>query len=172
MLIALDGIAPALDPTTYVHSSAHIIGDVHVGPHSSVWFHAVLRGDVERIRIGARTNIQDNATVHVTRQRHATLVGDDVTVGHNAVLHGCTVGDRCLIGIGAIVLDGCTIADDCLIGAGALLPPGTIVAPGQLVFGNPARVVRPLTDAERQSLRESASRYVATAARYRRAGVV
>jgi carbonic anhydrase/acetyltransferase-like protein (isoleucine patch superfamily) len=171
MLIALDELTPRLDPTVYVHSSAHVIGDVHIGAHSSVWFHAVLRGDVERIRIGARTNIQDNATVHVTRGRHPTLIGDDVTVGHNAVLHGCTVGDRCLIGIGAVVLDRCVIADDCLIGAGALLTPGTNVPAGQLVLGNPARVVRPLTDAERDSLRTSAAGYVANAERYRRAGI-
>ena len=172
MLIALEGLTPQLAPTAYVHSSAHVIGDVHIGAHSSVWFHAVLRADVERIRIGARTNIQDNATVQVTRGRHPTLGGDDVTVGHNAVLHGCTVGDRCLIGIGAVVLDRCVIADDCLIGAGALLTPGTSVPAGQLVFGNPARVVRPLTDAERDSLRAQAAGYVANAARYLRAGVV
>jgi carbonic anhydrase/acetyltransferase-like protein (isoleucine patch superfamily) len=171
MLVALAELAPKIDPTAYVHSSAHVIGDVHIGPHSSVWFHAVLRGDVQRIRIGARTNIQDNATVHVTRERHPTLIGDDVTVGHNAVLHGCTVGDRCLIGIAAIVLDRCEIGDDCLVGAGALLPPGTTVAPGHLVLGAPARIVRPLTDAERESLRASAAGYVANAARYRRAGV-
>jgi carbonic anhydrase/acetyltransferase-like protein (isoleucine patch superfamily) len=171
MLIALDELAPAVDPTAYVQASAHVIGDVRIGAHSSVWFQAVLRGDVHPIRIGARTNIQDHATVHVTRDRHPTLVGDDVTVGHNAVLHGCTIGSSCLIGIGAIVLDRCVIGDGCLIGAGALLTPGTTVAPGHLVLGSPARVVRPITDAEREHLRQSAANYVANAARYRAAGI-
>lgn len=172
MLIALGELAPSVDPTAYVHSSAHVIGDVHLAAHSSVWFQAVLRGDVHHIRIGARTNIQDHATVHVTRDLHPTLVGDDVTVGHNAVLHGCTVGDRCLIGIGAIVLDRCVVGEECLIGAGALLTPGTTVAPGHLVLGSPARVVRPISDAERAHLRQSAAGYVANAARYRAAGVL
>jgi len=171
MLIAFRGIAPLIDPTAYVHSSAHIVGDVHVGPLSSIWFHAVVRGDVHHIRIGARTNIQDNATVHVTRERHPTIFGDDVTVGHNAVLHGCTVGHRCLVGIGAVVLDRCVIGDDCLIGAGALLTPGTSVAPGHLVIGSPARIARPLSDAEREHLRASAAGYVTTAALYRAQGI-
>jgi carbonic anhydrase/acetyltransferase-like protein (isoleucine patch superfamily) len=172
MLIALGDLAPAVDPTAYVQSSAHVIGDVHIGAHSSVWFQAVLRGDVHHIRIGMRTNIQDHVTVHVTRERHPTLVGDDVTVGHNAVLHGCTVGHRCLIGIGAIVLDRCVIGDECLIGAGALLTPGTILAPGHLVLGSPARMVRPISDAEREHLRQSAAGYVANAARYRAAHIL
>jgi len=172
MVIALPGAAPRIDPTAYIHSSAHVIGDVHVGAESSVWFHTVVRGDVHSVRIGQRTNIQDNATVHVTRDRHATVIGDEVTVGHNAVVHGCTIGNRCLIGIAAVVLDGCVIGDDCLIGAGALLTPGTTMPAGQLVLGCPARVVRPLTDAERHSLIQSAANYVANAARYRTAGIV
>ena len=172
MLITLPGAAPQIDPTAYVHSSAHVIGNVHLGAESSVWFHVVVRGDVHAVRIGRRTNIQDNATVHVTRDRHATVIGDEVTIGHNAVLHGCTIGDRCLIGIAAVVLDGCVIGEDCLIGAGALVTPGTTVASGQLVLGSPARVARPLTDAERAHLVQSAANYVANAARYRAAGVV
>ena len=172
MLITLGDLAPVVDASAFVHSSAHVIGDVRIGPDSSVWFHVVLRGDVHQIRIGTRTNIQDNATVHVTRRRHATLVGDDVTVGHNAVLHGCTVGNRCLIGISAVVLDRCVIDDDCLIGAGALLTPGTIIEPGQLVLGSPARAVRPLNDAERTHLLQSAAGYVANAARYRANGIL
>jgi carbonic anhydrase/acetyltransferase-like protein (isoleucine patch superfamily) len=172
MLIALEDLAPVVHPSAYVHSSAHVIGDVHLGAESSVWFHSVLRADVHRIRIGARTNIQDNSTIHVTLDRHATVVGDEVTVGHNVVLHGCTVGARCLIGIGAIVLDRCVIGDECLIGAGALLTPGTTVAPGHLVLGSPARVIRPISDAEREHLRQSAAGYVANAARYRAAGVL
>ncbi len=172
MLIALPGAVPRVDPTAYVHGSAQVIGDAQIGPQSSVWFNAVIRADVYPVRIGARTNIQDNATVHVTRERHATVIGDDVTVGHNAVLHGCAVGDRCLIGIGAIVLDRCTIGDDCLIGAGALLTPGTAIEPGHVVLGTPARAVRPISDAEREHIRQSAAGYVANAARYRAAGVL
>lgn len=172
MLIALPAAAPRVDPTAYVVGSAQVIGDAQIGPQSSVWFNAVIRADVYPVRIGARTNIQDNATVHVTRGRHATLIGDDVTVGHNAVLHGCTVGDRCLIGIGAIVLDRCTIGDDCLIGAGALLTPGTAIEPGHVVLGAPARAVRPISDAEREHIRQSAMGYVANAERYRAAGVL
>jgi carbonic anhydrase/acetyltransferase-like protein (isoleucine patch superfamily) len=172
MLIALGELTPVVHPSAYVHSSAHVIGDVQIGAESSVWFHSVLRGDVHPIRVGARSNIQDNSTIHVTRHRHATLIGDDVTVGHNVVLHGCTIGDRCLIGIGAIVLDRCVIGDECLIGAGALLTPGTTVEPGHLILGSPARVIRPITEAEREHLRQSAAGYVANAARYRAAGVV
>ena len=171
MLITLPGATPQVDPTAYVHSSAVVIGDVHLGADSSAWFHTVIRGDVHPIRIGRRTNIQDNATVHVTRDRHATRIGDDVTVGHNAVLHGCTIGDRCLIGIAAVVLDRCVVGDECLIGAGALLTPGTIVPAGHLALGSPARVVRPITAAERRYLSDSAAGYVANARRYRTAGV-
>lgn len=171
MLIALDGTTPRVHPTAYVQASAQVIADVALGADTSVWFHAVLRGDVFPIRVGARTNIQDNATVHVTTGRHPTRIGDDVTVGHNAVLHGCTIGDRCLIGIGAIVLDRCQVGDDCLIGAGALLVPGTVIPPGHLALGAPATVVRPLRDAERAHILQSARGYVATAARYRANGV-
>src|SRR5215470_8123240 len=117
MLLTLNGVGPSVDPSAYILSSACVVGDVQIGADSSVWFNAVIRGDGHHVRIGARTNVQDNATVHVTTARHPTLVGDDVTIGHNAVLHGCTIGHRCLIGIGAIVLDRCTIGDDCLIAA-------------------------------------------------------
>ena len=171
VLLSLNGWAPQIDPSAYIQSSARVIGDVHIGADSSVWFNAVIRGDGHHVRIGARTNVQDNATIHVTTGRHPTVLGDDVTVGHNAVLHGCTIGHRCLIGIGAIVLDRCLIGDGCLIGAGALLTPGTNVEPGHLALGNPARVVRPLSDAEREHIEQSARGYVATAARYRAAGV-
>ena len=167
VLIVHDGVAPRIDPTAYVQASAQVIGDVHLGADSSVWFNAVLRGDGFHIRVGARSNIQDNSTVHVTTGRQPTLVGDDVTIGHNVVLHGCVVGNRCLIGIGAIVLDRCTVGDDCIVGAGSLLTPGTEIPPGHLALGRPAKVVRPLTDAERAHVLQSAGNYVANAARYR-----
>ena len=167
MLIAYHGHSPQLDPSTYVQPSAQIIGDVIIGAQSSVWFNVVIRGDVQPIRIGARTNIQDNSTVHVTRGRWATIIGDDVTAGHAVVLHGCRVGNRCLIGIGAIVLDGVEIGDDCLIAAGSLLTPGTKVPPQSLVMGHPAKVVRRLRAEELAHIEESALHYVAHAADYR-----
>jgi carbonic anhydrase/acetyltransferase-like protein (isoleucine patch superfamily) len=172
MLISHNGITPDVNATAYVHSSAQIIGDVHVGAQSSVWFNAVIRADVFHIRIGARTNVQDNSTIHVTTDKWPTIVGDDVTIGHNAVLHGCTVGNRCLVGIGAIVLDGCEIGDDCIVAAGSLVTPGTKVEPGQLVLGSPAKAVRRLEESELEYLRASAGNYVANAERYRRQGIL
>ena len=172
MLIPHNAISPHVDPTAYVQSSARVIGDVSIGAQSSVWFNVVVRGDVFHVRIGARTNIQDNSTVHVTHGQFATIVGDDVTIGHGVILHGCTVGSRVLVGIGAIVLDRCEIGDDCLVGAGALLTPGTRIEPGHLVLGSPARAVRKLKTEELEHLRQSARNYVDNAARYRDQGIL
>ncbi len=166
MLIPFNGLSPLLSTRAYVNSTARVIGDVHLGTDSSVWFHAVIRGDVNPIRIGARSNVQDNATIHVTTKRWATIVGDDVTIGHAAVLHGCTVGNRCLIGIGAIVMDGCEIGDDCVVGAGALLTPGTVIPPGHLAVGSPGKAARPLRPEEISYLAQSAANYVALAATF------
>ena len=171
MLIALNGLSPTVDPSAYVHSSATVIGDVAVGPESSLWFNVVVRGDVHRIRIGARTNLQDQVTVHVTGGRWATEIGDEVTVAHGVILHGCCVRDRCLIGIGAIVLDGVEIEADCLIGAGSLVTPGTKIPSRSLVMGSPAKVVRPLREEEIAHLRQSAANYVEHAATYRAQGI-
>jgi gamma-carbonic anhydrase len=151
VILAYDGKSPVLAPTSWVAPGAVVIGDVELGEGSSVWFQTVVRGDVHRIRIGARTNVQDHSTVHVTGGSHPTIVGDDVTVGHRVVLHGCTVGDRCLVGIGAIVL----------------VPPGMVVPSGKLVLGAPARVKRDLTPEELAFFRTSAARYAGYAARYR-----
>ncbi len=142
MLLSYQRRAPQVHPSAYVQASAQVIGDVVIGAESSVWFNAVVRGDVHPIRIGARTNLQDNVTVHVTAGRWPTIVGDDVTVAHAVVLHGCSIADRCLIGMGAIVMDGVEIGEQCLIGAGALVTPGTRIPAGQLVMGQPAKVVR------------------------------
>ena len=163
--------APTIDPTAYVTASAVVIGDVTIGPQSSVWFHTVVRGDVFPIRIGARSNVQDNATLHVFGGRSAVAIEDDVTIGHGAIVHGSTIGSRTLIGMGSIVLDGAEIGADCLVGAGALVTPGTRIAAGQLVLGSPARTVRALTQAERDSLLDSAARYLTYAAEYRAAGL-
>jgi carbonic anhydrase/acetyltransferase-like protein (isoleucine patch superfamily) len=144
-----------------------VIGDVVIGPDSSVWFGAVVRGDIHSIRVGARTNLQDHCVVHVTRHRFPVEIGDEVTVGHRATVHGCRVGDGALVGIGAIVLDGAEIGEGALVGAGAVVPPGMRIPPFVLVRGVPARVVRTLEEAERRAQRERALAYVADALLYR-----
>lgn len=160
MQIPFGGKSPDIDSTALIVPTATIIGDVTIGVESSVWFQVVVRGDVNYIRIGARTNIQDGTVIHVTNQTHPTLIGDEVTVGHNVTLHGCTIGDRCLVGIGAIVLDGAEIGSDCMIGAGSLVTPGTEIPPGCLVLGSPAKVKRRLSTDEIASLKQSADNYI------------
>jgi len=167
MLLPFDGVKPRVEPSAFVVETAVVVGDVTIGAESSVWFHAVVRGDVERIVIGARTNVQDNATIHVTTARFSTRLGDGVTVGHNAVVHGCTVEDDCLIGIGAIVLDGAVIRRETLVGAGAVVTPGTEIPPRSLVLGSPARRVRELSADELSRVRAAASTYAGLVARYR-----
>jgi carbonic anhydrase/acetyltransferase-like protein (isoleucine patch superfamily) len=160
MLRPFKGVVPRIDASAYVDASAQVIGDVEVGPESSIWMNVVVRGDVNRIRIGARTNIQDLTLVHVMRETHPTTIGDAVTVGHSAVVHGCTIEDRCLIGMGAILLNGCRVGTGSIIAAGALVPEGMAVPPGSMVMGVPARVRRPLTSAEDASIVWYADNYV------------
>lgn len=148
MIKSYRGIHPQIHPSVFIEESAQIIGDVHIGEESSVWFNAVVRGDVHYIRIGARTNIQDGTVIHVNKGTHPTILEDEVTVGHNVTLHGCYVERGCLIGIGAIVLDDARIGARSLVAAGALVTPGTVVPPRSLVVGAPARIKRPLTDEE------------------------
>lgn len=164
---AFKGIHPRIHPDAFVEDSAQVIGDVEIGEGSSIWFNTVIRGDVNPIRIGARTNIQDLSMVHVLKDRYATHIGDEVTVGHHVVLHGCRIGHRVLVGMGAILMDDVEVGDDCIIAAGALLTPGTRIPPGSLAVGSPAKVKRPLTDAERTWLRTSAQNYVEYAQAYR-----
>ena len=171
MIAGFRGIDPTIDPTVFVAASAVVVGDVVVGADASLWFHTVVRGDVGPVRIGARSNLQDHVTVHVVGGKFGTMIGDDVTIGHRAIVHGCTLGNRVLIGMGAVVLDGAEIADDCLVGAGALITPGMRVPAGRLVLGNPARVVRELRDDERAALLQSAANYVGYAAEYRQAAI-
>jgi carbonic anhydrase/acetyltransferase-like protein (isoleucine patch superfamily) len=154
------GHTPRVDASAFIEDSAQLVGEVEIGPDSSVWFNSVLRGDVNPIRIGARTNIQDLSMVHVLSERFGTTIGDDVTVGHHVVLHGCRIGHRVLVGMGAIVMDDVEVGDDCLIAAGALIPPGSRIPAGSLVMGQPAKVKRPLTESERASLLQSATQYV------------
>lgn len=156
-------------PDAFVAYNAVIIGDVHIGPESSVWFGVVIRGDWERVRIGARTNIQDGSIVHAD-PGFPCLIGDGVTVGHRAIVHSAKVGDNVLIGMDATIMNGAVIGDDCVIGAGALITEGKEVPPRSLVLGAPARVVRELTDEEVARIRLSAMVYVGNGRTYRAAG--
>jgi carbonic anhydrase/acetyltransferase-like protein (isoleucine patch superfamily) len=160
MLRNFRGILPTVAPTAYVDQSAQVIGDVHIGPESSVWMNVVIRGDVNAIRIGARTNVQDGAVVHVQTGTHPTTIGDEVTIGHGAIVHGCTIQDRCLIGMGAILLNSVRVGAESIVAAGSLLPEGFEVPPRSLVMGSPAHVRRQLTDADVASIRGYAGNYV------------
>lgn len=162
MIVPLDSRAPQIASSCFVAPDAWIIGDVTIDEDVSVFFGAVLRGDLEPIRVGRGTNLQEHVLLHTTHGRTPTLVGEHVTVGHRAILHGCTVGNRSLIGMGAIVLDGASIGEECVIGAAALITEGTIIPPRSLVVGVPGRVVRTLGDEDAKRLKESASRYIAT----------
>ena len=160
MITSYRGVSPQIADTAFVAPGAQIIGDVHIGAHSSVWFNCVLRGDCYFIRIGENSNIQDNTVIHVTQGRFGTAIGSFVTVGHSAVLHGCTVKDRCLIGIGAIVLDDVTIGEESFIAAGSLVTPGTVIPPRSMVMGAPAKVRRAVTDEEVARIGEHWQHYV------------
>ncbi len=162
-LVAFGGDAPELADDVFVATGVHVIGDVSIAQGASVWYGAVLRGDVMPIRIGARTNIQDQALLHATTGVAPTIVGADVTVGHRAILHGCTVEDGCLIGMGAILLDEVVVGEGSLVGAGALLTPRSVFPPGSLIMGSPARVKRELTPEEVTRLRAGAHHYVENA---------
>ncbi|RMG71334.1 MAG: gamma carbonic anhydrase family protein [Bacteroidetes bacterium] len=152
---------PDIAPDAYLADYAVVIGDVQIGPQSSVWYHAVLRGDVGAIRIGARTNIQDHAMLHCTTGRTPTLVGDDVVVGHRAILHGCRVDSEALIGMGAIVLDGAVVPSHCIVAAGALVPENAQLEPGYLYAGVPARKLKALSPQQIAMIRAGAAHYVA-----------
>jgi carbonic anhydrase/acetyltransferase-like protein (isoleucine patch superfamily) len=160
MLRPYRGRLPVVDPTAYVDASAQVIGDVEIGSESSVWMHVVVRGDVNRIRVGRRTNLQDGTVVHVMHDTHPTTIGDDVTIGHGAIVHGCTIADRVLIGMGAVVLNGAVIESDAIVAAGSLVPEGAVIPARSLVMGSPAKVRRPLTDEEVASILEYAGNYV------------
>ena len=154
------GRLPRIHPTAYIDDSAQVIGDVEIGEESSVWMTVVIRGDVNRIRIGRRSNVQDGTVIHVMRDTHPTTIGDDVTIGHAAVIHGCTIEDRCLIGMGAILLNGAHVGRDSIVAAGSLVVEGMRIPAGSLVMGSPARLKRPLTDAEIADIQTYADLYV------------
>ena len=160
MLRPFRSVLPSVHPTAYVDQTAQVIGDVEIGEESSIWMNVVIRGDVNTIRIGSRTNIQDGAIVHVMRDTHPTRIGSDVTVGHAAVLHGCTVHDRVLIGMGSMLLNGAEIGEDSIVAAGTLVPEGKKFPPRSLLMGRPAQLKRPLSDADVASIQDYANRYV------------
>lgn len=155
------GRTPRVDPTAFVDISAQVIGEVTIGAESSIWMNVVVRGDVHHIRIGARTNVQDGSILHVTRDTHPLVIGDDVTIGHAAILHGCTLENHAFIGMGATVMDGAVVGEFALVAAGSLVTQGRRVPPRTLVMGSPAKPVRKLTGEEIAGIRESASNYVA-----------
>lgn len=168
-VMEFDGKTPKLGRDVFIAPGATVIGDTEIGDESSIWFGTVVRGDVFHIRIGRRTNIQDNSVIHVTTGAHATIIGDEVTVGHRVILHGCTVHDGALVGMGATVMDRAVIGKGALVGAGSLVTEGTEIPPGMLAIGRPARVKRPLTEEEQRFLAYSSGHYVDIAQVYRKA---
>jgi len=168
-LLIFAGKTPRIDPAAFVASGAQLIGDIEIGPEASIWYNCVLRGDVNRIRIGARTNIQDGSVLHVDSPKpgddrgHPTLIGEDVLIGHMAMVHGCILHDRAFVGLGAIVMDGCEIESDAMLAAGAMLTPGKRIPSGQLWAGRPAKYVRDLSPEELVGMQAGVAHYVALA---------
>ena len=167
MIHAYKGVLPKLHPTVFIEASAQVIGDVELGEEASVWFATVIRGDVNFIRIGRGSNIQDGTVIHVNRRGTPTIIEEYVTVGHAARLHGCHIKSHCLIGIGAVVLDGAVLEEECLVAAGAVVAPGTAAPRGSLLMGAPARVKRQVTEVDLELIHRSARNYVALAAEYK-----
>jgi len=166
MIRTFQGIKPTVPKSCFIEETAVVIGDVVMGEACSVWFNAVIRGDVNYIRIGNRTNVQDLCMLHVTHDTHPLLIGSEVTIGHHVVLHGCTIQDRVLVGMGAIIMDGAVIGEDSVVGAGALVVEGTIVPPKSLILGSPAKVKRSVTAKELAWVKDSAENYVQYASQY------
>ena len=159
MIKEFDGFKPKIDESVFIAESADIIGDVVINKNSSVWYNVVIRGDEQSIRVGENTNIQDGCVIH-TGWDIPTEIGNNVTIGHKALIHGCKIGDNTLIGMGSIVLDNAEVGDYVLLGAGSLVPPGKKIPSGVLAMGSPAKVIRELTDAEKESIRKSAIDYI------------
>ncbi|MBI2389115.1 MAG: gamma carbonic anhydrase family protein [Deltaproteobacteria bacterium] len=181
-VIPFEGAHPILGRDVYLAPTATVIGNATIGEQSSVWFGAVIRADLLAIVIGARTNIQDNAVVHITNEaplegvdsrgaRVGTRIGDEVTVGHGAIVHACTIGDRVLVGMGSIILDGAVIGNDVLIAAGSVVPPGSVIPDGVVVMGSPAKVRGPLRESDRFWSHRASQMYVGYADRFRKSGV-
>jgi carbonic anhydrase/acetyltransferase-like protein (isoleucine patch superfamily) len=160
MIRSYKGISPTIPASCYIDDSAQIIGDVVLGEHSSVWMNAVVRGDVYAIRIGANSNIQDNCVLHGMKEQYGVILGDYVTVGHSVNLHGCTIEDRCLIGMGSIILNGAKIGAGSIIAAGTLIPEQTVVEPGSLWMGSPGKFRRKLNAKDQESILRYANNYL------------
>jgi Carbonic anhydrases/acetyltransferases, isoleucine patch superfamily len=167
MIKLFNGVLPKVHESAFVANDAVIIGDVEIGEDASVWFGSIIRGDVNHIRIGARTNIQDATVIHVSAKTHSTILEDEITIGHRVTLHGCHIETGCLIGIGAILLDGVRVGKNSLVAAGSLLTPNTIIPPNSLVMGAPAKVKRELTKEESARLQRSWRNYVELKEKYR-----
>ncbi|HEX8526764.1 gamma carbonic anhydrase family protein [Allosphingosinicella sp.] len=174
-MVTFAGRTPLVDPSAFVAPGARLIGDVEIGPEASIWYNCVLRGDVNRIRIGARTNIQDGSVIHVDSPRpgreagHPTIIGEEVLIGHLAMVHGCLLHDRAFVGLGAIVMDGCEIEGDAMLAAGAMLTPGRRIQSGQLWAGRPAKYVRDLAPEEQATNLAGVAHYVELAKAHREA---
>jgi carbonic anhydrase/acetyltransferase-like protein (isoleucine patch superfamily) len=172
MIREFEKITPTIDSSAYIDEQASVIGDVHIGADSSVWPGTVIRGDVNKIRIGERSNIQDNSTVHVSHDSHfspggfATIIGNDVTIGHQVIVHACTIGDRCLLGMGSLIMDGTVVEPDTVIGAGSLVTQNKVIEGGYLWIGRPAKRIRKLTTEEIDRIDYSAQHYVRLKNRY------
>ena len=173
LLIPFEGKAPQIDATAFVAPGARLIGNVELGPEASVWYNCVLRGDMNLIRIGARSNLQDGSVIHVDPPRpgsppdgYPCLIGEEALIGHMAMIHGCTLRDRAFVGLGAIVMDGCEIEGDAMLAAGAMLTPGKRIPSGQLWAGRPAKYVRDLSEADLAGMRAGVAHYVALAKRH------
>ena len=162
------GLTPTVHDTAWIAPTAAVIGDVHIGAGSSIWFHCVVRGDVNSVRIGARTNIQDGTLIHVNRERFPCLIGDDVTVGHMAIIHACALKNRAFVGMGAIVLDGAVIEEGGMLAAGSVLTAGKVIPSGELWAGAPAQFMRTLDRADDRFFERTAPHYAGLAAEYRR----
>lgn len=168
-ILRLDPAHTRIDPTAFVAANATVVGDVHIAAEASVWFGSVVRGDVEEIRIGAKTNIQDNSVIHAD-PGFPCIIGDEVTVGHRAIVHGAKIENRVLIGMGATIMNGAVVGEESIIGAGALVREGQMIPPGSLALGMPAKVVRQLSQEERDRLKLSAFHYAESGREYKAAG--
>lgn len=166
IILPYQGVLPRIAVRAFVAPTAVVVGDVEIGGDSGIWFGCVLRGDVNAIRVGERTNIQDGTIVHVSSRGNPTYIGSDVTIGHGAIIHACMLEDGCFIGMGATVMDGAVVASGAMVAAGALVPPGKVITPGQLWAGAPAKPVRELTESDRATMDYVGPSYVELARRY------
>lgn len=166
LIMSHHGKTPEIDPTAFIAPSVDLIGEILIGSESSVWFQCVVRGDVNWIKIGKRTNVQDHSMLHVDRRDCPLTIGDEVTIGHRVLLHGCTIGNRCLIGMGAIIMNKAVIGEECIVGAGALVTEGKVFPPRTLIIGSPAKAVRELKPEELVYLKKSADNYVGDSREY------